>query len=97
MTVITSKAFFFCVCVLSEQRIVCQGCYGVIKAYLSGDSRKNENYLARFVRFFKTQVKMELNAEEVMIEMVEDNRCVHRVMECVALCLTQSFNCCAVL
>ena len=61
-------------CVCSEQRTVCQGCYGVIKSYLNGDSRKNENYLARFVSFFKTQVRMELNAEEVMIEMVEDNR-----------------------
>lgn len=60
--------------VCSEQRTVCQGCYGVIKSYLNGDSRKNENYLARFVSFFKTQVRMELNAEEVMIEMVEDNR-----------------------
>lgn len=55
---------------------MCQGCYGVIKGYLNGDSRKNENYLARFVSFFKTQVRMDLNAEEVMIEMVEDNRCV---------------------
>lgn len=63
-------------CVFREQRIVCQGCYGVIKGYLNGDSRKNENYLARFVSFFKTQVRMDLNAEEVMIEMVEDNRCV---------------------
>ena len=53
---------------------MCQGCYGVIKSYLNGDSRKNENYLARFVSFFKTQVRMGLNAEEVMIEMVEDNR-----------------------
>ena len=46
----------------------------MIKSYLNGDSRKNENYLARFVKFFKTQVRMGLNAEEVMIEMVEDNR-----------------------
>lgn len=59
---------------LSEQRILCQGCYDVITSYLKGNSRKNENYLARFVSFFKTQVRMELNAEEVMIEMVEDNR-----------------------
>ena len=46
----------------------------MIKSYLKGDSRKNENYLARFVTFFMTQVKMGLNAEEVMIEMVKDNR-----------------------
>ena len=56
---------------------MCQDCYGVIKSYLDGDSRKNENYLARFVFFFKTQVGMGLNAEEVMIEMVQDNRYVN--------------------
>ena len=53
---------------------ICQACYGVIKNYLGGNSRKNENYLARFLAFFKTQVGWGLNAEEVMIEMVEDNR-----------------------
>ena len=68
------KLILFHIIFFSEQRIVCQGCYGVIKSYLNGDSRKNENYLARFVSFFKTQVRMGLNAEEVMIEMVEDNR-----------------------
>ena len=40
----------------SEQRKVCQACYQVIKSYLRGDSRKNENYLARFIKFFQTQV-----------------------------------------
>ena len=102
-------------------REVCQACYLVIESYLKGDSRKNENYLARFIEFFQTQVgtstdtlvgrdcmsiqliwfcflffkththkhtctnthiytraftpqvHMGLNAEEVMIEMVEDN------------------------
>ena len=105
----------------SEQRKVCQACYKVIESYLRGDSRKNENYLARFIKFFQTQVgahtdtpvgrdcmsiqliwfcflffkththkhtctnthiytraftlqvHMGLNAEEVMIEMVEGN------------------------
>jgi inositol 1,4,5-triphosphate receptor type 1 len=57
-----------------HRKKICQACYGVIKNYLRGDSRKNENYLARFLAFFKTQVGMKLNAEEVMIEMVEDNR-----------------------
>ena len=56
------------------RRDICQACYGVIKNYLKGNSSKNENYLARFLVFFKTQVGMKLNAEEVMIEMVEDNR-----------------------
>ena len=40
----------------SEQRKVCQACYQVVKSYLRGDSRKNENYLARFIKFFQTQV-----------------------------------------
>ena len=58
----------------SEQHNVCKACYGVIENYLKGNSRKNENYLARFMEFFKTQIGMGLNAEKVMIEMVEDNR-----------------------
>ena len=55
-------------------RTICKACYEVIKKYLRGNSRKNENYLARFIEFFQAQVGKELNAEEVMIEMVEDNR-----------------------
>ena len=46
----------------------------MIESYLKGNSRKNENYLAKLIEFFKTQVGMGLNAEEVMIEMVKDNR-----------------------
>ena len=53
-----------CVCVViismsppsSAQRQVCQACYLVIENYLKGDSRKNENYLARSIDFFKKQV-----------------------------------------
>ena len=40
----------------SEQRKVCQACYKVIESYLKGDSRKNENYLARFIKLFQKQV-----------------------------------------
>ena len=40
----------------SEQRKVCRACYQVIESYLKGDSRKNENYLARFIKFFQKQV-----------------------------------------
>ena len=40
----------------SEQRKVCQAGYGVIESYLKGDSRKNENYLARFIDIFQKQV-----------------------------------------
>ena len=65
--------FFYCI-LFSEQYDVCKGCYQVIKSYLKGNSRKNENYLTRFIKFFKTQVGLGLNVEEVMVEMVEDNR-----------------------
>ena len=70
VTVILSSEPSYRMCYSS----ICQACYGDIKRYLKGNSRKNENYLARFMEFFKTQVGMVLNAEEVMIEMVEDNR-----------------------
>lgn len=43
-------------CFYSLQREVCQACYSVIKSYLQGNSRKNENYLARFIKFFQKQV-----------------------------------------
>ena len=78
---VKGKCHFFCTRNDSETIIVCcvcrdscQACYAVIKSYLHGNSRKNETYLARFIEFFKTQVGMGLNAEEVMIEMVLDNR-----------------------
>ena len=52
-----------CVCVCQQaalecryQREVCKACYLVIESYLKGDSRKNENYLARFIKFFQKQV-----------------------------------------
>ena len=35
---------------------MCKACYLVIESYLKGDSRKNENYLARFIKFFQKQV-----------------------------------------
>ena len=52
-----------CACILhvcmfvSHQRKVCQACYLVIESFLKGDSRKNENYLARFIDFFQDQVR----------------------------------------
>ena len=61
-------------CFSEPHKKVCKGCYQVIGNYLKGNSRKNENYLAKFIEFFKIQVGMGLNAEEVMIEMVKDNR-----------------------
>lgn len=37
-------------------------------------SRKNENYLARFIPFFETQIGFDLNAEDLLTEIVRDNR-----------------------
>ncbi|XP_019851941.1 PREDICTED: inositol 1,4,5-trisphosphate receptor type 3-like [Amphimedon queenslandica] len=48
-------------------------CYNVIQKFLEGDSRKNENYLAHFIEFFQTQMGQGLNAEEVLVEIVQDN------------------------
>ena len=47
----------------SEQKKVCQACYLVIESYLKGDSRKNENYLARFINFFQTQVGLHTHVD----------------------------------
>ena len=38
--------------------------YRVIESYLKENSRKNVNYLAKFIEFFKIQVGMGLNAME---------------------------------
>uniref|UniRef100_A0A1X7VAJ0 Uncharacterized protein n=1 Tax=Amphimedon queenslandica TaxID=400682 RepID=A0A1X7VAJ0_AMPQE len=46
---------------------ICRECYNVIKTFLEGDSRKNENYLAQFIAFFQQHVRKELNAEEVLV------------------------------
>ncbi|XP_019861438.1 PREDICTED: uncharacterized protein LOC100634093 isoform X2 [Amphimedon queenslandica] len=52
---------------------ICRECYNVIRKFLEGDSRKNENYLAHFIEFFQTHVRKGLNAEEVLVEIVQDN------------------------
>ena len=36
--------------------------------------RKNENYLARYIPFFETQIKLNLNAQDSITELVRDNR-----------------------
>ena len=41
----------------SNYKLVCQECYNILKQYLKGESRKNENYLARFIEFFTLQVR----------------------------------------
>lgn len=45
-------------------------------AYMYGEIllRKNENYLARFIPFFETQIGLDLNAEDLLTEIVRDNR-----------------------
>lgn len=35
---------------------VCRQCYNTLTLYLKGDSRKNENYLARYICIFQEQV-----------------------------------------
>jgi inositol 1,4,5-triphosphate receptor type 1 len=54
-------------------RRVCRGCYKIIEIFLQGDSRKNELYVSRFVPFFEEQMRLELNAEDMLIELVRDN------------------------
>lgn len=34
---------------------------------------KNENYLARFIPLFEKQVGMDLNAEQMLTEIIRDN------------------------
>ncbi|XP_019849951.1 PREDICTED: inositol 1,4,5-trisphosphate receptor-like [Amphimedon queenslandica] len=58
---------------LSLHITICCECYNVIKIFLEGDSRKNENYLARFIAFFQQHVRKKLNAEEVLVEFVQNN------------------------
>ena len=45
-------------------------CNNVVNCFI----RKNEIYLARFIPFFETQVGMDLNAEDLLTEIVRDNR-----------------------
>ncbi|XP_065909470.1 inositol 1,4,5-trisphosphate-gated calcium channel ITPR1-like [Dysidea avara] len=52
---------------------VYQACYKVLEVYLLGQSRKNENYLARFIDFFEQQMGMGLNTEQMLTELVRDN------------------------
>ena len=48
----------------------------LIRVYMHSNCflRKNENYLARFIPFFETQVGLDLNAEDLLTEIVRDNR-----------------------
>ena len=55
---------YFC---YSHQRIICQACYLVIESYLRGDSRKNENYLARFIGFFQQQVLPTMSSVYILL------------------------------
>lgn len=40
----------------SEHIQICRACYKVLAKFLEGDNRKNENYLARNIKFFQKQV-----------------------------------------
>ena len=36
--------------------------------------RKNENYLAQFIPLYEAQVGKDLNAEDLLTEIIKDNR-----------------------
>ena len=48
--------------------------YKVVEAYLKGDSRKNENYTAKFIPIFESHFDLNINAEATLIELVRDNK-----------------------
>ena len=50
--------------------------YKVIEAYLKGDSRKNENYTAKFIPIFESHFDLNINAEATLIELVRDNKAI---------------------
>lgn len=52
---------------------ICNLVYCVLKAYLEGNSRKNELYMARHVAFFQHQVGGGLDVGPVYTELVRDN------------------------
>ena len=63
-------------CVYRSQVAICRECYNVFKKYLEGDSRKNENYLARFIEFFQTQVSLKKIGSVTIITAYNlDGRC----------------------
>ena len=47
---------------------------------------KNENYLARFIPLFEKQVGMDLNAEQMLTEIIRDNAYVMICILCLYLC-----------
>ena len=50
--------------------------YIVIKAYLTGHSLKNENYIAKYTDSFKNQFGLGINAEQTLIEIIRDNNMI---------------------
>ena len=50
---ISGFIIFFC----SHHINICRESYNVIRKFLEGDSRKNENYLAHFIEFFQKHVR----------------------------------------
>ena len=36
--------------------------------------RKNENYLARYIPLFESEIQQELNAQDTVTELLRDNR-----------------------
>ena len=52
---------------------ICDATYGVLQAFLLGDSRKNELYIARHIAFFQTQIGGFVQVEKMYTELVRDN------------------------
>ena len=50
--------------------------YKVIEAYLTGESRKNENYTSKFIPIFESHFDLNINAEATLIELVRDNKAI---------------------
>eukprot|EP00050_Salpingoeca_kvevrii_P002520 m.196116 g.196116 ORF g.196116 m.196116 type:complete len:2530 (-) comp10628_c0_seq6:379-7968(-) len=61
-------------------RSVLENVYSLLQAYLDGNSRKNELYIARHISFFLSQAGGHLPVEPMVTELVRDNRTVIQCM-----------------
>eukprot|EP00039_Didymoeca_costata_P011469 m.161015 g.161015 ORF g.161015 m.161015 type:complete len:2636 (+) comp15183_c0_seq1:24-7931(+) len=61
-------------------RMVCDAAADVLDAYLDGDSRKNELYMARHLPYFQYLFGSEIKMEKMYTELVKDNL---ELVECI--------------
>ena len=54
-------------------------CYLLIQTYLRGNSRKNENYLARFMKIFQAQVGVHINTYTQMHLLTCASTCTYQL------------------